>query len=195
MLAKVGEDASSKSGHEHLRTGVQRVDHHFPVDRPGNFHPAVTQNGRYRIDFPGLIANRFGLWQKVRKLAGIEPCLTRLARRQQLFTLGTKAALKTNQELQCPLPSGRDRCPLPSSGFQHARPPGEPFSNAAAIVIMCLLDLTRIDTTLFTQHRNFEYLIVYIGFLCLRCNVNLISFVNFVNRRSTGWARGKKSFS
>jgi hypothetical protein len=59
-------------GHVAVGAGVQRVDHHLRVDRPGDLHPAVLQRRRDRGDAPVGGADRCGVGAEIRQRAGIE---------------------------------------------------------------------------------------------------------------------------
>ena len=47
-------------GHENFRAGIERVDHHFAISRPGDLHSAVLQIARNRRAAPIAFANVFG---------------------------------------------------------------------------------------------------------------------------------------
>src|SRR5262245_33868607 len=53
--------------HEDIGAGVERVDDHLPLDRPGDLHPAVLQIVRDWRDCPIALANLFCLRKKVRE--------------------------------------------------------------------------------------------------------------------------------
>ena len=52
-------------GQPHLGAGVQRVDHHLALGRPGDLDPAVGEVGRRRRDLPVAGADVGGLGQEV----------------------------------------------------------------------------------------------------------------------------------
>jgi len=85
-------------GHEHIGAGVQRVDDHLAIDRPGNFHAAVAQiprDGRY---FPVACTDCSRLRQKIRKLALIDFPLHGSAPGQQFLPPGFEASRQLQQE-------------------------------------------------------------------------------------------------
>src|SRR5918999_3152114 len=51
-------------GHEHAGPGVQRVDHHLPVDRTGDLDAPVLQVMWRRTDGPFPTPDLFGLCRK-----------------------------------------------------------------------------------------------------------------------------------
>ncbi|MND95308.1 hypothetical protein D3C80_875590 [compost metagenome] len=77
--------------HEHLDVGVEGVDHHLALDRPGDLHPSVLQVGRDAAHRPASLANMGGLGQKVRQLATVDARLTGHPLLQQCITLRGKA--------------------------------------------------------------------------------------------------------
>ena len=56
-FCQVGEFASSKSAMKTARAGVERVDHHLPVDRTGDLDAPVLQLVRHRSDAPVALAD------------------------------------------------------------------------------------------------------------------------------------------
>ena len=66
-------------GHEHARPGVERVDHHLRLGRPGDLDPPVVEVGRRRGDRPGRLADLAGRDREVGPDAGIELDLALLA--------------------------------------------------------------------------------------------------------------------
>ena len=87
-------------GHEHPRSAVQGVDDHFPVDRPGDLHPAVLQVGGQRVDFPVPLADLAGAGQEVGLLAGVQAFLAFLAVVQQFQAAVVEAAVQLGHERQ-----------------------------------------------------------------------------------------------
>ena len=65
-------------GHEHIRAGIERVDDHLAVDRPGDFHAAIAQRLRDFSDTPIRFADRARLGEEIGQCTGVE---TRLALR------------------------------------------------------------------------------------------------------------------
>ena len=72
-------------GHEDLGAGVQRVDDHLAVDRPGDLDPPVQEVRRDRRHPPVPLANGLGLAQEIGQPAGIEFFLHALAAGQKLL--------------------------------------------------------------------------------------------------------------
>ena len=63
-------------GHEHLGAGVERVDHHLPVDRAGDLDAAVLDLRRHGRDPPVALADALRLGRK----SGSSPWRSRSAR-------------------------------------------------------------------------------------------------------------------
>jgi hypothetical protein len=87
-------------GHEHLRAGVQRVDDHLALDRPGDLDAAILQRGRYRRDLPVRLADRTRFGQEVRQPACIERALAFGAPREQGAAGRIEAPVQRGQECQ-----------------------------------------------------------------------------------------------
>ena len=85
-------------GHEHLRAGVQGVDHHLSVDRARDLDPPVGDLLRERRDAPVRGAHRRGLGQEVRQLAAREPRQALRAPREELAPALAELALEVGQE-------------------------------------------------------------------------------------------------
>ena len=75
------------------RAGVQRVDHHLAIDRPGDFHAPVLQVRRDRIDLPIPSRIAFCSGEKIRHLALINAALPFRPLRQQLQPARVKLPL------------------------------------------------------------------------------------------------------
>ncbi len=86
-------------GHEHLRAGVERVDHHLPLDRPGDLDAPVGDLVGKRGNPPVAGADLRRPGQEVRQLAGTEPCRPLVALREQLVAARAKLALEIGEEL------------------------------------------------------------------------------------------------
>src|SRR5262249_19982398 len=71
-------------GHEDPRAGVERVDHHLAVDRPGDLAAAVDEVGRRGRDAPVAVADTARLPQERGILAGVETRLPLAPRLEQL---------------------------------------------------------------------------------------------------------------
>ncbi len=85
-------------GHEAGGAGVERVDHHLAVGRPGDLDAAVEQVGRQRRHRPLRLADRRGLGEEVRALAGVEPLLPLDAEAQQPPAFGAELAFEPREE-------------------------------------------------------------------------------------------------
>ena len=59
-------------GHEHLRAGVQRVDHHLAIDGARDLGPAAVQVRRGRRDLPVAVADFLRLGREGRIVAGLD---------------------------------------------------------------------------------------------------------------------------
>ena len=64
-----------KIRHEDLCAGIQRVDNHLAIGRPGDFDPAVLDVARDRRTLPVAFADLFRLGQEVEPFALIKPSL------------------------------------------------------------------------------------------------------------------------
>jgi hypothetical protein len=82
-------------GHEDLRPGVERVDHHLAVDRPRDLAPPVDEIGRRRRDVP--VAR---MADERRVVAGVETRLARAALGEQLESQRPEIAVQLLDELQ-----------------------------------------------------------------------------------------------
>ena len=69
--------------HEHLRAGVQRVDHHLAIGRTGDLRSAIGQIRRNRRHGPLRFPDARGLRQKIRQCAFVDLLLADLAPLQQ----------------------------------------------------------------------------------------------------------------
>ena len=69
-------------GHEHFRAGIERVDHHLAIGRPGDLDPAIAQVGRDRRASPVAFADLFRFRQKIERATAIERRLALLTARQ-----------------------------------------------------------------------------------------------------------------
>src|SRR5215471_5590321 len=88
-------------GEPHVRTGVERVDRHLPLGRPGDLHPAVDQPGRGRRHPPGqVIPDLAAPGEEVKGPARRDLYLPGLARREQLRPPGAELALERGQQAQ-----------------------------------------------------------------------------------------------
>ena len=83
--------------HEHLRARVERVDHHLPLDRPGDLDPPVLQIGRRRRDRE--------LLRRPHKPQLRPP--PRLPRRQQTLSLRIQLTMQPLDERRAPPATAR----------------------------------------------------------------------------------------
>src|SRR5262245_4485851 len=86
--------------HEDIGAGVERVDDHLPLDRPGDLHPAVLQIVRDRRDSPIALANLFCLGEKVRETAFGNLLLPRHSLYQQLLSAAFELLREFSQKFQ-----------------------------------------------------------------------------------------------
>src|SRR4030095_7627278 len=61
--------------HENLCAGIQRVDNHLAIGRPGDFDPAVLDVARDRRTLPVAFADLFRFGQEIEPFALMKPCL------------------------------------------------------------------------------------------------------------------------
>ena len=85
--------------HVHRRAGVERVDHHLPVGRPGDLDLAHLEIGRRRRHAPRAVADRAGLREEVEQTARAQLGLSCRARREQLFAGRLERARQVGDEL------------------------------------------------------------------------------------------------
>ena len=100
LIVEAGRRGILEVRHEHLRTGVQRVDDHLAFHRTGDLHAAVTQCGRDRPHRPVRLADRGGVGAEIRQLAGVPACLARPAGGQQFAAAGVEAVVQVGEEGQ-----------------------------------------------------------------------------------------------
>ena len=88
-------------GHEAIGAGIQRVDDHLAIDRPGDFDAAVPQIGRQRRDAPVRRRGCASVFrQEVGHLAGVESGLPLAPRGQQHVPAGVELAVQIGDEAQ-----------------------------------------------------------------------------------------------
>ncbi len=85
-------------GHEHLRSGVQGVDDHLAVHRPGDLHPAVLEVFGDGPDGPVAGADGGGLVEEVRAFAEIEAGLALGSVGEQLAAAGVELAVQVGDQ-------------------------------------------------------------------------------------------------
>ena len=86
--------------HEALRAGVQRVDDHLAIDRPGDLDAAVEQIRRDARDLPLAVADLLGLLEEARQLALVDLLLALDPQLQQLLADRRVLADQLGDELQ-----------------------------------------------------------------------------------------------
>jgi hypothetical protein len=87
-------------GHEHPRPGIECVDDHFAVGRPGDFDPPVEEVGGNGSDRPLSLPHLPCLRQEIRKCSAIEPLLPLGPPLHQLAPPAFESAVETGHELQ-----------------------------------------------------------------------------------------------
>src|SRR5690606_13074813 len=86
-------------GHEDIRPRVESVDHHLPVGRAGDLHPAPLQVRRSRGHLPGWIeAYRLRLGEKIGHFTSVQGLLTLLSCSQQRLPPVVEAALQAGDK-------------------------------------------------------------------------------------------------
>ena len=85
-------------GHEAAGAGVERVDDHLAVDRPGDLDAPVLQVGGHGRDAPVALAHLARLRQEVGQLAGVEARLALGARGEELAASRVEAAVELGDE-------------------------------------------------------------------------------------------------
>ncbi len=94
-----GGEGVLEIGHEDARAGVEGIDHHLRLDRPGDLHPPVVQVCRGRCDPPGrVVADRGGLGQEAGELAGVEAALAFGAGSEQLQAARVEGTMQAGHE-------------------------------------------------------------------------------------------------
>ena len=87
--------------HEDVGAGIERVDDHLAVDRPGDLHAAVSQIVRDRRDAPVLVvADHLGAGPEIRQFAGVIALLLLGARREQPLAPRLELAMQVGEEAQ-----------------------------------------------------------------------------------------------
>ncbi len=86
-------------GHEHVGAGVERVDDHLAIDRPGNLDTAVLNIGRNRRANPIALAYDVRFGQEVRQLAGVEIPLPLRALCEQFGAPPAEGALQARSKV------------------------------------------------------------------------------------------------
>ena len=75
MLSQVGEFGILEIGHEDAGAGIERVDHHLAVGRPGDLDAAVLEIGGDRRHGPFAFADGARLGQEIGQRALVEELL------------------------------------------------------------------------------------------------------------------------
>src|SRR6185436_7677187 len=86
--------------HEHVRAGVQRVDHHLPLDGAVDLDAAVEQVVRQRRDLPVARADLGRVRKEGRELAAVDLVLDARAALEQRSSLGLESAREAGDELE-----------------------------------------------------------------------------------------------
>ncbi len=89
-----------KIGHEHLGVGIERVDDHLAINRPGDLYATVLQRGRHRRNTPLAFANGASIGAEIRQFASVEALLPRLTSGEQTQPDGIEAPLQLGQQIQ-----------------------------------------------------------------------------------------------
>ncbi len=71
-------------GHEHFGVGIQRIDDHLAIHRPGDLHAAIEQILRDFGHLPVAITNVLGCCREVGRCTGVETLLILFPRLQNL---------------------------------------------------------------------------------------------------------------
>src|SRR6185436_14218113 len=86
--------------HEDVRARIERVDHHLPLDRPGDLDVALLQIGGRLGYLPRARSHRDRLGEEVERRAGRELAIPLVAPRQQLSTPCVESTVKLLDELE-----------------------------------------------------------------------------------------------
>ena len=86
--------------HEDVRAGVEGVDHHLPLNGPGDLHPALLEVRGSGGDLPVACTDAGRLGEEVRHLASVELELPGGATSQESFSRGIECAVQTGDEAQ-----------------------------------------------------------------------------------------------
>ncbi len=97
-------------GHEDVCPGVEGVDHHLPLDRACDLHPALLQIGRSRCHLPFAVAYILCLGNKVGHLPGGEFFLPLAAPREELLARWIELPMEFCDEVQCVVAQNGVRC-------------------------------------------------------------------------------------
>jgi len=84
--------------HEHLGTGVERVDDHLAVNRAGDLDATVEEVGGDRRDAPLAFANRSRLRQEIGQAASVEMFLALLASLEESEAGRVELAMQVGEE-------------------------------------------------------------------------------------------------
>ncbi len=85
-------------GHIDVGAGIECVDHHLAVDRPGELDAAVLQILGDRRDLPVAVAHLLRLGKEIGQLAGVEAPLPLAPAREQALPRGVEAAVQVGDE-------------------------------------------------------------------------------------------------
>ena len=110
--------------HEDVGAGIERVDHHLPVDRPRDLDPPVDDVGGDRRAGPVAVADGAGFGKEVRQRAGVELGLASRTAGKQVGATAAERALQLGRE--------RDRFRRQDLGVLRGDAPGD--LDAGAVV-------------------------------------------------------------
>ena len=109
-----------KVGHVTVGTRVQRVDHHLAIGGPGNLDATALECSRNRRNLPVPFANRSGLRQEIRTLAGIQALCPLDPRREQLATPRFELPVKARNQRERFGAQNLDKFRLDFAGNHHS---------------------------------------------------------------------------
>jgi hypothetical protein len=85
--------------HKYVSSRVESINHHLPVCRPGDFHPAFLQVWRGRGNLPGgIITDGPGRDGEIGKDTGVDLSLAIIAQRQELPSALSELPLQTGHK-------------------------------------------------------------------------------------------------
>ncbi len=80
--------------------GVQSIDHHLAIHRPGDLDAPILQVSGHRIDPPIALAHAPGLREKLRQFAAVDCLLANFPLAQQLQAARIELSLQLDEETQ-----------------------------------------------------------------------------------------------
>ena len=90
-------------GHEHARTGVQRIDDHLARCGPGDFNATVEQIVRNWRNFPIALPDRLGFGQEAGQAARVPGGLPLRAGLHEGGAAAARSGARSRPELRAPL--------------------------------------------------------------------------------------------